>query len=149
MTHPGCTRILSEAHTAELRESAVEARPGRELRDAVTASAGRMRVAVTIRFAGAQDATTLADLAELDSAPPLTLPALVAEVDDELRAALSLSDGRLIADPFHPTVALAELLHTRERQLGERRSGGLLQALRHPLRTARAIRGAVAVSAHP
>ncbi len=149
MTHPGCTEMLAQAHTAELELRATEARAGHELRDAIAlAKATAEPLAVTIRFAGVCDIAALGELAQLDSALPLTLPALLAEVEGELRAALSLHDGQLIANPFHPTLALAELLRTRARQIGgDTRDGGLLTALRHPLRTMRAIRGAVAAAA--
>ena len=40
-------------------------------------------------------------LAELDSAVAPTGPALVAEIDGRLRAALPLDGGEPIADPFH------------------------------------------------
>jgi hypothetical protein len=40
---------------------------------------------------------------------------LVAEVGGEVRAALSLRDGAVVADPFHPTAALAELLRAYSR----------------------------------
>jgi len=69
--------------------------------------------AITIRPAYADDAVALLRLAGLDSAsqvPPM--PVLVAEVDGELRAALSLSDGSAIADPFFPTLHLLDLLRT-------------------------------------
>ena len=35
---------------------------------------------------------------------------LVGEIDGELRAALSLTDGSAIADPFFPTADIVELL---------------------------------------
>jgi hypothetical protein len=73
--------------------------------------------AVTIRYAFPDDAAALARLASLDSAEPLAQPALLAEVDGHLRAALSLRDGTLIADPFHHSGALRELLHARALQL--------------------------------
>jgi hypothetical protein len=44
-------------------------------------------------------------------------PILVAEVDGELRAALSMVDGAVIADPFHRTAPLVELLAARAVQL--------------------------------
>lgn len=72
---------------------------------------------VTLRFAFPDDAEALARLAVLDSSEAPALPALLAEVDGQLRAALSLADGAVIADPFHPAEALIELLHARARQL--------------------------------
>lgn len=54
----------------------------------------------------------MARLAALDSAPVPPGPLLLAESDGELRAALSLTDGLTIADPFHPTAAIVDLLAT-------------------------------------
>jgi hypothetical protein len=72
---------------------------------------------VTLRYGFPDDAEALARLAALDSSEPPANPLLVAEVDGELHAALSLSDGSVIADPFHSTAAIAELLRARARQL--------------------------------
>jgi hypothetical protein len=93
---------------------------------------------VTIRFAHAHDSAVLAALAQLDSAEPLILPALVAEVDDELRAALSLVNSGVIADPFHPTCELVDLLQIRARQFARRPRRSLFKRLRTPLPIARA-----------
>jgi hypothetical protein len=66
---------------------------------------------VVIRPAYADDYQALAHLAELDSAPAVPpRPLLIAEVDGELRAALSLRDGSRIAHPFFPTAGLIVLL---------------------------------------
>ncbi len=66
--------------------------------------------AITVRPAYADDATAIRRLAALDSSPVPASPMLLAEVDGELRAALSLADGRSIADPFHPSLGLVDLL---------------------------------------
>ncbi len=42
---------------------------------------------------------------------------LLAEVGDDLRAALSLSGGTVLADPFHPTAELVRLLYARAAEL--------------------------------
>lgn len=68
---------------------------------------------ITIRPAYADDLRDLTRLAALDSAALPAMPMLVAEVQGELRAALSLSDGRAIADPFTPTALLVTLLRTQ------------------------------------
>ena len=69
---------------------------------------------VVIRPAqGIEDEVALRSLAELDSTKIPAGPALLAEVDGEARAALSLADGRVVADPFHHTADLAELLRAR------------------------------------
>ncbi|MGB0094917.1 MAG: hypothetical protein WBP81_20580 [Solirubrobacteraceae bacterium] len=72
---------------------------------------------VTLRFGTAGDEKSLARLAPLDSAQPPEQPALLAEVDGQLLAALALSDGTVITDPFHRTADLIDLLRARARQL--------------------------------
>jgi hypothetical protein len=67
---------------------------------------------ITIRPAYADDQLSIARLAVLDSAETPSAPILLAEVDGELRAALSLDDGAVIADPFFPSVHLIELLRS-------------------------------------
>lgn len=67
---------------------------------------------ITIRRAYADDSGGLLRLAALDSAEIPDSPLLLAEVDGELRAALSLTTGAAIADPFHPTLGLLALLRT-------------------------------------
>jgi hypothetical protein len=73
---------------------------------------------VLLRTARADDDADLIRLAALDSARPLAGPALVAEQDDAIVAALCLSTGRAVADPFVPSLHLVELLrrHAASRQ---------------------------------
>jgi hypothetical protein len=77
---------------------------------------------VTIRFARTEDTVALAKLAELDSARPLAGPALVAERDGRLLAALALTGGRVVADPFMPTADLVGLLELRAANIRGTRS---------------------------
>ena len=63
-----------------------------------------------LRCARADDDVDLARLALLDSARPLAGPALVAERNGAIVAALCLSTGRAVADPFVPSLQLVELL---------------------------------------
>jgi hypothetical protein len=72
---------------------------------------------VSARPASPGDADALERLAQLESVHLRPGPMLLAEVDSELRAALSLSDGRVLADPFHPTERLVELLKERATEL--------------------------------
>jgi hypothetical protein len=72
---------------------------------------------VTIRHAFPDDELALIRLAALDSAEVPSQPMLVAELDGELLVALSLRDGAVIADPFHPTRPLVGLLLARGKQL--------------------------------
>ena len=59
----------------------------------------------------------LRDLAELDCAPPLAGPVLVAVIEGRIWAALSLDGARVIADPVAPTTAAVALLRLRVTQL--------------------------------
>jgi hypothetical protein len=65
---------------------------------------------ITIRTSTASDVTELRRLAELDSARPLTGPALIAEHGGHPVAAVSLDGRRAIADPFLPTADVVEML---------------------------------------
>lgn len=71
-----------------------------------------------IRMAVPADAPALRRLAQLDSAPPPEqVPMLVATVDGDVCAALPLSGGTAIADPFRRTAEIVAMLTARARQL--------------------------------
>jgi hypothetical protein len=83
--------------------------------------------ALTIRRATAADAFALRRLAAIDSAAPPTGDVLLAEMGNELWAAVSLDSGTAIADPFRPSGDLVELLRFRAERLhrderGQRRA---------------------------
>ena len=67
----------------------------------------------SIRYATGDDTNALRCLAELDSQHPLEGRVLIAHIDSTVVAALSLKDGRVIADPFqrtdHPVVVTPPL----------------------------------------
>jgi hypothetical protein len=69
--------------------------------------------AYVIRQATEADATTLRQLAELDSQAPFAGPALIAESGGTAIAAISLFDERVVADPFERTAVVTQLLHMR------------------------------------
>jgi hypothetical protein len=71
----------------------------------------------TIRRASAADTTGIFRLAALDSASPPTGELLVAEVGDELWAAVEIDSGAAIADPFRPSGEFVELLRFRAARL--------------------------------
>ena len=78
--------------------------------------------AVTLRLSRPADDRALEELAQLDTAGPPHGPHLVAEVGGVLRAAISLNNGLVIADPFHRTTALVDLLRARANpQLADQR----------------------------
>jgi hypothetical protein len=145
---PELHRLITDARVDQLRREAAAAR--------IPASLGRPRAgwrrrrrapatmltiepSVTIRYAFSDDARALATLAALDSCDPPAQPMLIAEVEGELLAALSLADGAVIADPFRRTAGLVELLEARAAQLASRldatgsgvRSAGLASRASH------------------
>ena len=86
---------------------------------------------VTIRRAYPDDAGRLRRLAQLDSQRLTQAELLVAEVDDELLAAVAVDHDWAIADPFRHTAALVDLLRMRAHQLRlQRRGDGLRCRLR-------------------
>jgi hypothetical protein len=89
---------------------------------------------ITIRFAGAADASAVSQLAELDEA---TLPdheVLVAEMGGNIVAALALSNGAVAADPFRRSACAVDLLRHRAGQVDRpRRHIRVPSALRRAL----------------
>jgi hypothetical protein len=70
---------------------------------------------ISIRAATNGDGPALARLAALDSAPVPFGPVLLAEVDGQPRAALSVRDDTVVGDPFARTAELVELLRVHAR----------------------------------
>jgi hypothetical protein len=114
-------KIQAEDHTRELRRRAGASR--RRADDSATArSAGRRGATrvqtasaageVVIRRATSRDAAGLARLAQLEGRRLESDDLLLAELDGELLAAVPLTVGRALADPFRETAWLVELLET-------------------------------------
>ena len=70
-----------------------------------------------IRLATNDDVPALRELAALDSQRLFCGPALIGEIDGTPAAAISLVDGRVIADPFRRTAPLVSYLRVRARAL--------------------------------
>jgi hypothetical protein len=68
---------------------------------------------IAFRSATADDERVLRDLSELDSAAPVQRPAVLAVVDGQPVAAVSLADGRIVADPFTRTEDVVTMLRAR------------------------------------
>ncbi len=68
--------------------------------------------AIALHPATDRDHDELQRLAALDSAEPLHGDVLLGRVDGELLAALSVDDGRVVADPFCRTAQIVALLRT-------------------------------------
>jgi hypothetical protein len=77
---------------------------------------------VVLRLAHTDESALVRRLAALDDAPPLDGQVLLALVDGEPAAAVSLGDGRVVADPFVPTADTVTLLTLRASQLAQRPS---------------------------
>jgi hypothetical protein len=101
--------------------------------DEETISAQRTHLdgGVTIRLRTPADEGAIRRLAQLDSARVPEGPSLIALRGETLRAGISLATGDTVADPFHRTGELVELLRMRAAQLGRprRRLGARLLAL--------------------
>ncbi len=117
MLHPALAQAsaLSAVVRTRAPEPAPPARPAHDAADDVE-----------IRLAWQADAPALVRLAELDSAPRAAaeLPALAADgkvlvalVEGEIVAALSLTDGLAVADPLRRTRAITALLRLRAAQI--------------------------------
>ncbi len=71
---------------------------------------------ITIVHSTEDDSQSLWRLAALDDRRAPKAPALLAYVGGELRAAISLVDGGTVADPFHRTAELVEILKFQVRK---------------------------------
>jgi hypothetical protein len=76
---------------------------------------------VVIRHARPDEADALATLARLDSSRAPRGDVIVADVQGELWAAVSVDDGHAVADPFRPSGELTFRLSERAREI---HSGG-------------------------
>ncbi len=79
-----------------------------------------MNDAIIIRRSTDDDRAAILALAALDSRPAPAGDALLAFAGRELRAALPLDGGTPVADPFHPTAEVVDLLRLRADQTTRR-----------------------------
>ncbi len=108
---------VAAEHIADLRRAAEHQRAGISVR----ARRSDEQV-IALRVAQPEDDYDVSRLAQLDDAPLPVGPVMLAVVDGEAVAALSLSDGRVVANPFVATEKAVSLLRLRaKQQSGERR----------------------------
>jgi hypothetical protein len=93
---------------------------------------------VAMRLATPADDTAVERLAALDSATVPAGPLLLGTLDGVPAAAIGITNGDVVADPFRPTAALVDLLRLRAEHLrGPARSPGGARRLVRALRTRR------------
>ena len=116
------TTIANDRNRELRREAASRRRLGRsrKLRSSRRDADHHVVEAVAVRRLADRpsDRAAVEHLAGLDSTEPLTGEVLGAELDGRLVAAISLTTGDTIADPFTHTDRIRSLLKTRAEQLG-------------------------------
>ena len=111
--------FVAAAQTADRHAAAATSRAARRARKASGRSLGERLV---LRRAAAEDAPALARLARLDSAPRPAGDMLLAELDEQIVAAVPVAGGPAIADPFRPTADVVELLQARVARFAPQRA---------------------------
>lgn len=105
--------LAGREHAADLRRSA-------QRRGTIqTSSVSPDAPTVELRLAGGADGHVVRRLAALDDAAELAGPVLLAIVDGDAVAGLSLRDGRVVANPFVSTRDTVALLHLRAENLSK------------------------------
>ncbi len=112
---------LAKAHIADLHRVAEQRHPIQSMPSPTAADAASSPV-LEFRQAGADDVRKVEDLAALDDAPVLKGEVLLALIDGEAVAALSLFDGRVVANPFLRTEASVALLRLRGKHVSGKRA---------------------------
>ena len=123
--------ILASEHVADLRRAA-------ELRRLASNNApspcepATHDQTIALRLAETDETGRVQHLAALDSAPALEGQVLLAVADGEPIAAVSLKDGRVVANPFVCTAEAVALLRLREQHLRGTRSPRGWRAILRP-----------------
>lgn len=89
---------------------------------------------LALRRAAPDETDVVRRIADLDDAPTLDGDVLLALIDGEPVAALSLSTGRTVADPFVPTAEALALLRLRASHVSSRGRARRRRWVRLPLR---------------
>jgi hypothetical protein len=131
--NPLVSKELAEQHIDDLRR---DARTSRLPDDRADQDDGGL----TVRAATPRDSEAVRLLAALEGVSMPRGRVLVAQVGDEVVAALPLDGRGPLADPFRPSAHIVELLQLRARQLhredDQRARGSLIPRLRGVLRAA-------------
>ena len=109
--------------------TAANGRPERHL-VALSSAPEPLWAPLVIRLATEADRRSVERLAQLDSARPPADQVLIGELHGQAVAAVSLSDGKAISDPFVPAGEIVELVQLRARQLAPKQRARRLSAPR-------------------
>ena len=112
--NPFLSRELAGEHVRDLREEAVRALRAQRRQERDSSD-----LCLTVRRLANSNIDAIRRLAELDGKPTPIGAVLVAEVAEELVAAVPVDGGEALADPFKPTADIVALLRLRARQLRE------------------------------
>jgi hypothetical protein len=104
------SEALVDTDVADLHREARKPRDRAAAHEGALGTSSVQARAVTLRLGTPADLPALTRLAALDSSDVPSAPVMLAEVGGELRAAVSLGERTVIADPFHPTASLVQLL---------------------------------------
>jgi hypothetical protein len=108
---PSLTAEMADVVVQDRIEAAERFRQRKDVRRA--ASEPDRYETVIVRLAGERDQGAIRTLAERDGRREPPAPLLVAEAEGRVLAVRSLADGASLADPFHHTAHLTELLALR------------------------------------
>ncbi len=124
--------VVAKEHIADLNRAANGrgARRAGMRRRRTSSAVTSARPAAAVRFSHPDEAGTIRRLAELDDAPELAGEILVATIGTDVVAAVSLDDGRVVANPFVLTSSAVELLRASARALSGRHRRRWWSALR-------------------
>lgn len=116
--------LVAAEHVADLRRAAERDRRNRR-------SDNRPTPTIELQLVDGDQAQAVARLADLDDAPQLTGPVLLALIDGDAVAGLSLHDDRVVANPFVPTSEVVALLRLRAEHLSGARTHRRFPRLPH------------------
>jgi hypothetical protein len=114
------TRVIAQEHAADLGRVADLYRAAERRRETPSAFAPDIAARVELRFAGVEDGDAVMRLAALDDRPEPHGRVLLALLDGHAVAALSLEDGRVVANPFVAAADAVAMLRLRADQLAGR-----------------------------
>jgi hypothetical protein len=121
--------LAAREHRADLRRAAERRRRG-SISPPPSSSTQGHTPTVALRLAHRDEADLVRRLAAVDDAPMLDGQVLLALIDGEAVAALSLRDGRVVANPFVLTQEAVALLRLRAKHLSGASPRRRLRAIR-------------------